>query len=525
MKRFKYGFKYVFVGVLAWQGVCFASQQKQDTFTTRAIATKIVVEAISSEKHSKLATALVNKLKTEADKDQFRILITELRAAKGKPYTFTNFADQIRLVDAKGHVLLVTQLGEKANTVLVNGVVSVSFDPSNIWKSVTNSKKKKYSLISTFISEANAEADRKQTDIVTAAILMTAFSSRYVEETPDTRIRDDYFAEWDWKSSIPFIEAKATSRAVCVENDKARSSMKEWPNTKIEDMGEYYKVSSADKKNYFKIKLSKIEMPGEDLSKCYLIANAQLPAREAIKLFRDRYVENSDLTSSGLETYGDAVKLGRYSNVLTGDAEKKYNLLFNLESLPEPDRDQLRDYAGVRMDDKQQEEYYKKTEEYHKQKEEYDKQKEEFCPKRDAVEVEKCDSSSCAPSDFLSLGKEFNPLLFDYEAVRKKNSSAIDELIKVRSEKEKIIRDPNRYSGKEISVARKKIEEVNGQIEQILGSKIEKEPHRSDNYLFTEILNLNVFGKCCANSKCKGDVFDNRGLPMNYEQPSKKGAR
>ena len=135
------------------------------------------------------------------------------------------------------------------------------------------------------------------------------------------------------------------------------------------------------------------------------------------------------------------------------------------------------------------------------------------------VEIEKCDYSSCRSSDFLSLEKEFNPSLKNYDVLHKKNIDELYQLQKSYDQKQNILNDPNRYSGPQVSTARKETKKIVLRENKISESEIEL-TQTSSRYLMEEILNNHVFGKCCASSNCKANVFDAYKLPMNYEKPS-----
>ena len=84
----------------------------------------------------------------------------------------------------------------------------------------------------------------------------------------------------------------------------------------------------------------------------------------------------------------------------------------------------------------------------------------------------------------------------------------------------KIIEDPNHNSGKVISDGKAEAARIQQKLIPMYESPAEPAGPLT-HVVLTEMLNLNAFGQCCANSSCKQAMYEQKKINMQYDSKDK----
>lgn len=396
----------------------------------------------------KTNTTIIGKLeaglKNKKDKIKFREIVEELKFGQ-KPPKYSAFLNQIRIENDEGTVLIsIEPNSKKEHSVLVNGQIVVSYDPNNVWSSISTSKIKTslFNILFPF-----AYADEKGTDAISAAILMTAAGDGVNKEVIDNYFEDNK------------VESEISLRASCVGSDKAKSYNKKW-NFNIEDNGDYYKISSPSTKAYFQIKTVTDSLTAAELAQCYRIANTNLQKKP-------------------IEKVVDSI------------------LVLNLPSLTKKEQDSLKDSPQDR---------------YLMGAVKTDLQIVQRKCENLKISVLRCDGERCEPSEWWDFAEMFDPSSGQWKDKSKTNRRVISDLIGEKDELTRIAED-SKQSQVKVSDARIRLKKIDEKIEAVKQELISSvKPFVTS--IKTEMLNLNAFGKCCANNPCRQQMYKVKKIDM-----------
>ncbi|HEY8271715.1 MAG TPA: hypothetical protein VIG33_12565, partial [Pseudobdellovibrionaceae bacterium] len=290
-----------------------------------------------------------------------------------------------------------------------------------------------------------------------------------------------------------FTEPESSLRAVCISDDRAKSYLKKW-DLKIENAGTFYKAQKPNSEVYFKIEKSQSSLPSAaDMATCYSLANSKLEIKDKDSELAFRNLCDSHATKV---TLGD-LKAGVKDQCIDAGSDGITDKNILAMNLPAVESINIKSNKYLKYPEKARIALFEKS---HKQEVAY---RNLGCDKI-KVEISKCNKEKCSPSDFAHFAGEFDKSLGDIDVREEKNKKTLIELDQQLSKLQQILKvSPE----KELSDVNTKIEKITEQ-KRLLAYDLDKATAPVLNATLNEILNLNAFGKCCANSECKRSMFD-----------------